>query len=272
MIVTGPSSVAQRVRGLQLGADAWVTKPCHAEELICIIEAAIRRHRRNEMPDLDDRLTVGEITITDLSGLCGQGEPRAYGARVRDPAPALAVRPRAPARGDLRARVGLRDGPRRSLGRRFRSQAAPEAADGVAAVELHPHALRCRYRFAPERDGTGGASACPRSAICSTIPASWTRPSPAGQPRLARSPSAEAPENASVTSRSHPRHSLGNALTTRRERPSRRDAPQRTTGPGGAGGRPAPDPPRRASGSRRQPDADTRYRRAPAASRTRAPR
>jgi DNA-binding response OmpR family regulator len=63
IVCTGPSSVAQRVRGLRLGADAWVTKPCHAEELICIVEAAIRRHRRNEMPALEDSVEVGEITI-----------------------------------------------------------------------------------------------------------------------------------------------------------------------------------------------------------------
>jgi DNA-binding response OmpR family regulator len=63
VVCTGPSSVAQRVRGLRLGLDAWVTKPCHAEELICVIEAAIRRHRRNEMPELDASLTVGEITV-----------------------------------------------------------------------------------------------------------------------------------------------------------------------------------------------------------------
>src|SRR5579871_4687762 len=50
IVCTGPSSVAQRVRGLRLGADAWITKPCHAEELICVIEAAARRHRRAEMP------------------------------------------------------------------------------------------------------------------------------------------------------------------------------------------------------------------------------
>src|SRR5690349_11132090 len=31
IVCTGPSSVAQRVRGLRLGADAWITKPCHAE-------------------------------------------------------------------------------------------------------------------------------------------------------------------------------------------------------------------------------------------------
>ena len=63
IVCTGPSSVAQRVRGLRIGADAWMTKPCHAEELICVIEAAIRRHRRNDMPSISGAATVGEITI-----------------------------------------------------------------------------------------------------------------------------------------------------------------------------------------------------------------
>jgi DNA-binding response OmpR family regulator len=63
IICTGPSSVAQRVRGLRLGADAWITKPCHPEELIGVVEAALRRHRRNEMPKLDAAYTVGEIAI-----------------------------------------------------------------------------------------------------------------------------------------------------------------------------------------------------------------
>jgi DNA-binding response OmpR family regulator len=63
LVCTGPSSVGQRVRGLRLGVDAWITKPCHAEELICVIEAAVRRHRRTEMPVLDAALTFGEITI-----------------------------------------------------------------------------------------------------------------------------------------------------------------------------------------------------------------
>jgi DNA-binding response OmpR family regulator len=55
--------VAQRVRGLRLGADAWMTKPCHPEELICVIEAAIRRHRMGEMPAPEGAIDVGEITI-----------------------------------------------------------------------------------------------------------------------------------------------------------------------------------------------------------------
>src|ERR1019366_924003 len=44
-------------------ADAWVTKPCHPEELICVIEAALRRHRRSELAQLDAPTTVGELTV-----------------------------------------------------------------------------------------------------------------------------------------------------------------------------------------------------------------
>ncbi|MDQ6728916.1 MAG: response regulator transcription factor [Actinomycetota bacterium] len=63
VVCTGPSSVAQRVRGLRLGADAWVTKPCHAEELICVIEAAVRRHRRAEVPAIEAAARFGGVTI-----------------------------------------------------------------------------------------------------------------------------------------------------------------------------------------------------------------
>jgi DNA-binding response OmpR family regulator len=63
VVCTGPSSVAQRVRGLRLGADAWITKPCHAEEVICVIEATVRRHRRAEMPALEAAASFGEIIV-----------------------------------------------------------------------------------------------------------------------------------------------------------------------------------------------------------------
>jgi DNA-binding response OmpR family regulator len=63
VVCTGPSSVAQRVRGLRLGSDAWITKPCHPEELICVIEAALRRHRRSELAELDAPTTVGQLTV-----------------------------------------------------------------------------------------------------------------------------------------------------------------------------------------------------------------
>ncbi len=63
VVCTGPSSVAQRIRGLRLGVDAWVTKPCHAEELISVVEAVLRRHRRTAIGELGVAATVGEITV-----------------------------------------------------------------------------------------------------------------------------------------------------------------------------------------------------------------
>lgn len=63
VICTGQSSLAQRVRGLRLAADAWITKPCHPEELIAVVQAAVRRQRRAELPVLEESNEVGEITI-----------------------------------------------------------------------------------------------------------------------------------------------------------------------------------------------------------------
>jgi DNA-binding response OmpR family regulator len=45
LVCTGRSTVGQRVRGLQVGADDWVTKPCHPEEVIARLEAIVRGRR-----------------------------------------------------------------------------------------------------------------------------------------------------------------------------------------------------------------------------------
>ena len=47
VVCTGRSTVAQRVRGLRLGVDDWITKPCHPEEAMARIEAVSRRRRRS---------------------------------------------------------------------------------------------------------------------------------------------------------------------------------------------------------------------------------
>ena len=172
IVCTGPSSVAQRVRGLRLGADAWMTKPCHPEELICVIEAAVRRHRRQELPQIDVAATIGEITIRPgpVPGVRRRAEPRAHRARVRDPATAVPVRPRAPPRGDLRAGMGLCDGARRPIGRRVRPQAPPEAACDFAGLELHPHPLRgwlqVRARARSGRDRSARAMRSSHRPLC----------------------------------------------------------------------------------------------------------
>ncbi len=63
IVCTGGSTVAQRVRGLRMGADDWVTKPCHPEELIARVEAVVRRRRRAEARAETGPLVAGEIEI-----------------------------------------------------------------------------------------------------------------------------------------------------------------------------------------------------------------
>ncbi len=64
IVCTGPTSVAQRVRGLRLGADDWVTKPCHPEEVLARIEAAVRRRRAGELSAQPvEPIVAGELEI-----------------------------------------------------------------------------------------------------------------------------------------------------------------------------------------------------------------
>jgi DNA-binding response OmpR family regulator len=63
LVCTGQSTVAQRVRGLRLGADDWVTKPCHPEEVIARVEAVVRRRKRAEPRVADAPVAIGEVEI-----------------------------------------------------------------------------------------------------------------------------------------------------------------------------------------------------------------
>ncbi len=155
VVCTGPSSVAQRVRGLRLGADAWITKPCHPEELICVIEAAVRRHRRAEMPTVESAASFGEITV----------RPDLYQAYVHEISLELTAREfeilqllsgsdRVLRREEIYERVwgyAMAHGDRsvdvfvRKLRQKLR-QGSPEWN------YIHTH-FGVGYRFAPERDG-----------------------------------------------------------------------------------------------------------------------
>ncbi|HEX5308340.1 MAG TPA: response regulator transcription factor [Solirubrobacteraceae bacterium] len=64
VICTGPSTVAQRVRGLRLGADDWITKPCHPEEVIARVQGLVRRrHRRTSARTESKPPSAGEVEI-----------------------------------------------------------------------------------------------------------------------------------------------------------------------------------------------------------------
>jgi DNA-binding response OmpR family regulator len=63
VVCTGPSTVAQRVRGLRLGADDWITKPCHPEEVIARVQSVVRRRRRSTSRAESKPVAAGEVII-----------------------------------------------------------------------------------------------------------------------------------------------------------------------------------------------------------------
>jgi DNA-binding response OmpR family regulator len=63
LIVSDPAPVADRVRGLRGGADDWITKPVHPEELVARIQSVLRRRRAGEMPSEQEIVAAGELAI-----------------------------------------------------------------------------------------------------------------------------------------------------------------------------------------------------------------
>lgn len=63
VVCTERSTVAQRVRGLRLGADDWVSKPCHPEEVVARLEAVARRRRRARAPVDAGPLVLGDLEL-----------------------------------------------------------------------------------------------------------------------------------------------------------------------------------------------------------------
>ncbi len=61
IVCTGPTSVSQRVRGLRAGADDWVTKPCHPEEVLARVESVVRRRKR-----VSERVETGPLVAGEL--------------------------------------------------------------------------------------------------------------------------------------------------------------------------------------------------------------
>lgn len=63
LVCSAPAPVADRVRALRAGADDWVSKPCHPEELVARIEAVLRRRRAGELPLGQEPVLAGELII-----------------------------------------------------------------------------------------------------------------------------------------------------------------------------------------------------------------
>jgi DNA-binding response OmpR family regulator len=63
VVCTSPSTVAERVRGLRLGVDDWLTKPCHPDELLARVEAITRSRSRTGRTREAAAVTIGEIEV-----------------------------------------------------------------------------------------------------------------------------------------------------------------------------------------------------------------
>ena len=58
IFITARSDVSDRVRGLKMGADDYISKPFSIEELLARVEVVLRRSRK-----LDSRLTAGDLVV-----------------------------------------------------------------------------------------------------------------------------------------------------------------------------------------------------------------
>ena len=64
VVCTGRSTVAQRVRGLRMGADDWIGKPCHPEEVVARVQAVVRRRKQAGAPGEEAQpLVAGQLEI-----------------------------------------------------------------------------------------------------------------------------------------------------------------------------------------------------------------
>jgi DNA-binding response OmpR family regulator len=70
IFITAKSSVVDRVRGLQIGADDYLVKPFEIREVLARVEAVLRRYRLNQ-----NRLVLGGIAIdTDSRTVVRDGQ------------------------------------------------------------------------------------------------------------------------------------------------------------------------------------------------------
>src|SRR4051812_26860718 len=76
IILSAKDQEIDKIMGLDLGADDYVTKPFNIREVIARINAVLRRKRRYEQQGVPDRFKFGKLVL-DLKGqtLTKDGEP-----------------------------------------------------------------------------------------------------------------------------------------------------------------------------------------------------
>ena len=64
LILTGLATIEDKVRGLGFGADDYMTKPFHKDELVARIHAIVRRSKGHAMPNPSSRPVISSSNST----------------------------------------------------------------------------------------------------------------------------------------------------------------------------------------------------------------
>ena len=144
IMVTARTGEADRVNGLELGADDYVTKPFSLRELVARVRAVLRRPPQTSIEqNVGYRRGPLAIDFDAVSVRVSGSADQADKARIR--APAFSRResqPRALARQAARTRLGSRSPGRDAVGRRARGTPARQARTSRPADRNgHRHGL-----------------------------------------------------------------------------------------------------------------------------------
>ena len=137
ILLTARSEESDRIVGLELGADDYVTKPFSPRELVARVRAVLRRGGGEELPelllhgDLEIDVPAREVRLRGARGATGRARVRP--ARVPRQAPAARVH----ARADHAERVGLHG--RHRHGHAVGARAPPAREDRGRPAHAAPH-------------------------------------------------------------------------------------------------------------------------------------
>ena len=147
LILSGIGEMDSKVRALGFGADDYVTKPFHRDELVARIHAIVRRSKGHSQSGHPDRQAGGQSRRQDGRG---RRRPRASDRQgICDAGAAVAPQGHHADQGDVPQSSLRRDGRARTQDhRRLHLQAAQEAQPRVRRRQLHRNGVGPRLRAA----------------------------------------------------------------------------------------------------------------------------